>query len=364
MTVVSSVAALMVVADVADAPLLAIVTVVDTLAVVVVAVPAVPAAVVVVVPATIVVAAAAAMLVVVSRRRRCNDCNDNRHGSIMTPRFNYKWSPNDKNTLRLSTGTGYRVVNLFTEDHAATTGSREVVINGTLNPETSYNANLNWQRFINTEFGFINFDASVFYTYFTNKISPDYETNPQQIIYENLDGYAVSQGVSFDLSINFSAPLNIKIGGTFMDVYEMNNDENGDLQSEKQLLTESISGTYGVTYKFNKSNIKIDYSGNVYGPMKLPLVENDTRPAYSDWYSIQNIQITKTFKKHWEVYGGVKNLLNYTPPVYSILRPFDPFDKNVDDPVRNPQGFTFDPSYVYAANQGIRGFFGVRYTFK
>lgn len=289
---------------------------------------------------------------------------DNRHGSIMTPRFNYKWSPNDKNTLRLSTGTGYRVVNLFTEDHAATTGSREVVINGTLNPETSYNANLNWQRFINTEFGFINFDASVFYTYFTNKISPDYETNPQQIIYENLDGYAVSQGVSFDLSINFSAPLNIKIGGTFMDVYEMNNDENGDLQREKQLLTESISGTYGVTYKFNKSNIKIDYSGNVYGPMKLPLVENDTRPAYSDWYSIQNIQITKTFKKHWEVYGGVKNLLNYTPPVYSILRPFDPFDKNVDDPVRNPQGFTFDPSYVYAANQGIRGFFGVRYTFK
>ena len=289
---------------------------------------------------------------------------DNRHGNIVTPRFNYKWDPNDKNTFRLSTGTGYRVVNLFTEDHAAATGAREVVINGTLNPETSYNANLNYQRFINTKFGFINFDASVFYTYFTNKISPDYETDPQQIIYENLDGYAISQGASFDLSINFSAPLSIKIGGTFMDVYEMNNDENGELQREKQLLTESISGTYSATYKFNKSNIKIDYSGNFYGPMKLPLVENDTRPEYSDWYSIQNIQITKTFKKHWEIYGGIKNLLNYTPPVYSILRPFDPFDKNVDDPVKNPQGFTFDPSYVYAANQGIRGFFGVRYTLK
>ncbi len=289
--------------------------------------------------------------------------NDSRHGDIFTPRFNYKWSPNDNNTVRLSTGTGYRVVNLFTEDHAAATGAREVVVNGTLDPETSYNANLNYQRFINTNFGFINFDASVFYTYFNNKISPDYESNPQQIIYENVSGYAISQGASFDLSVNFSVPLNIKIGGTFIDVYEMNEDENGVLVKEKQLLTENVSGTYSVTYKFSKSNIKIDYSGNLYGPMKLPLVENDFRAEYSDWYSIQNIQITKTFKKRWEIYGGVKNLLNYTPPTNSILRANDPFDKNVNSP-DNPNGYTFDPSYVYTTFQGIRGFFGIRYTLK
>ena len=229
--------------------------------------------------------------------------------------------------------------------------------------ETSYNANLNYQRFINTKFGFINFDASVFYTYFTNKITPDYESNTQQIIYENIDGYAISQGASFDLNINFAIPLNIKIGATFIDVYEMNEDENGDLVREKQLLTENVSGTYAVTYTFNKSKIKIDYSGNLYGPMKLPLVENDLRAEYSDWYSIQNIQLTKTFKKNWEIYGGVKNLLNFTPPSNSILRANDPFDKNVDAP-DNPNGYTFDPSYVYATFQGVRGFFGVRYTLK
>jgi outer membrane receptor for ferrienterochelin and colicins len=97
--------------------------------------------------------------------------------------------------------------------------------------------------------------------------------------------------------------------------------------------------------------------------MKLPLVENDVRAEYSDWYSIQNIQVTKTFKKNWEMYGGVKNLLNFTPPDNSILRANDPFDKNVDSP-DNPSGYTFDPSYVYAAFQGVRGFFGVRYTLK
>lgn len=288
---------------------------------------------------------------------------DSRHRNIFTPRFNYKWSPNDNNTIRLSTGTGYRVVNLFTEDHAATTGARDVVIKGSLNPETSYNANLNYQKFINTKFGFINFDVTAFYTHFTNKIVPDYETNPQQIIYENLDGYAVSRGVSFDLNLNFSMPLNIKIGGTFMDVFEITKDEFGKDVKEKQLLTENVSGTYSVSYTFSKPKIKIDYSGNLYGPMKLPLVENDFRPEYSDWYSIQNIQVTKTFKKGWEVYAGIKNLLNFTPPKYSILRANDPFDKNVNAP-DNPNAYTFDPTYVYAANQGIRGFFGLRYTFK
>jgi outer membrane receptor for ferrienterochelin and colicins len=96
----------------------------------------------------------------------------------------------------------------------------------------------------------------------------------------------------------------------------------------------------------------------------------DNRAAYSPWWSIQNIQVTKQFDKGWEIYGGIKNLLNYTPPSNSIARSFDPFDKNVqfDDHGQvvatpdNPNALTFDPSYVFAPNQGIRGFLGVRYT--
>jgi outer membrane receptor for ferrienterochelin and colicins len=29
----------------------------------------------------------------------------------------------------------------------------------------------------------------------------------------------------------------------------------------------------------------------------------------------------------------------------------------------NPHGMVFDPTYVYGPNQGIRAFFGLRYTF-
>ncbi len=288
--------------------------------------------------------------------------HDSRHGFITTPRINYKWSPSDQQHIRLSFGTGYRVVNLFTEDHAAVTGARMVEIKNKLNPEKSYNGNIGYQKFINTNFGFINVDASVFYTYFNNKITPDYETDPDKIIYDNLDGYAVSQGMSFNASFDFKSPIKIMFGATFLDVYQMNRNEFGNLARNTPLLTEKISGTYGVSYKLMKSNFKIDYSGNLYGPMKLPLVANDFRPEYSAWYSIQNIQITKTFNKGWEIYGGIKNLLNFTPPKYSILRPNDPFDKNVNSP-DNPNRYTFDPTYVYASNQGIRGFIGVRYQF-
>lgn len=288
--------------------------------------------------------------------------NDIRHGLITTPRLNYKWSPTDLNHFRFSFGTGYRVVNLFTEEHAAVSGARTIEVKNKLNPEKSYNGNINYQRFINTNFGFINLDASVFYTYFNNKIIPDYTTDPNKIIYDNLDGHAISQGFSFNASMDFKAPIKIIFGATFLDVYRMDKNENGILEKSTQLLTEKVSGTYSVSYKFLKPNIKIDYSGNLYGPMKLPLVEKDFRPEYSNWYSIQNIQVTKTFEKGWEIYAGIKNLLNFTPPKYSILRANDPFDKHVNSS-DNPNGYTFDPTYVYASNQGIRGFIGIRYQF-
>ena len=72
-------------------------------------------------------------------------------------------------------------------------------------------------------------------------------------------------------------------------------------------------------------------------------------------------------------YAGVKNILDWTPNKgnpFIIARANDPFDKEVTfdaegnavPTANNPYGLTFDPSYVYAPNQGRRLFFGLRYT--
>lgn len=289
------------------------------------------------------------------------------HGAVFSPRINYKQSWNDNTTiLRLSLGNGFRVANVFTEDHAALTGAREVVFEEELRPETSWNGNVNLVKKIYTDQGtFIGLDASLFYTHFTNRIIPDYETNPNQIIYANLDGSAESKGVSVNADVAWANGLTITGGATLMDVSLV---EEGI--KTRQLLTERFSGVWSIGYNFSRAGLKVDYTGNIYSPMRLPLLgELDDRPEYSPWFSIQNIQLTKTFGEKWEIYGGVKNFLNFTPPANSIARAFDPFDRGVEfspegtviPSPENPNALTFDPTYMFAPNQGIRGFLGLRF---
>jgi len=289
------------------------------------------------------------------------------HGAILSPRLNYKWnSSNKRTTLRLSSGNGYRVANVFTEDHAALTGAREVLFQEDLKPETSWNVNLNGVGKMDAPGGaFITLDGSAFYTHFFNRIIPDYETDPNKIMYRNLDGFAVSKGLSLSIDILWPNGLKAIVGTTFMDV-----SINRMGVTSQQLLTERFSGVWSIGYPLGKG-FSVDYTGNVYGPMRLPLLGPlDPRQPYSPWWSIQNIQLTKSFPKGFELYGGVKNLLNYTPPANSIARAFDPFDKQVQFDANgqvmatpdNPNALTFDPTYVFAPNQGIRFFVGLRYT--
>ena len=292
------------------------------------------------------------------------------HGNIYTPRLAYKWTINEKNVFRINSGTGFRVVNLFTEDHAALTGAREVVIEEELNPETSYNVNAN---FIHREYfdngSSVSFELQGWYTYFNNLIFPDYETNTNQIIYSNLDGFGVSQGVSANVDVALANGMTASLGGSYLDV---SSNEGGE--TIRPMLTESWMGVWAISYPFMKGDLVVDYTGNIYGPMLLPVLgENDPRSPESPVWSIQNIQATWNGFDRFQMYGGVKNLLNWTPNEgnpFLIARPDDPFDQGVEfdengealQTANNPYGLTFDAGYVYAPNMGVRGFLGVRYT--
>lgn len=293
------------------------------------------------------------------------------HGNIFSPRVNLKIASNNKqNILRIGAGNGFRVANVFTEDHAALTGARSVVFLSNLKPETSWNANINFVKKMYLDNGtFVGLDATAFYTYFTNKIIADYDIDPNKIIFDNLRGYAVSQGVSLNMDMVCRNGLNVKLGATAMDVYSVQAHE-----KIRQMFTERFSGVWTIGYNIEAIKLKVDYTGNVYSPMRLPLLsEQDPRKAYSPWWSIQNIQLTKSFKNsNIEWYGGIKNLLNWTPNrgnPFLIARAHDPFDKQVQfdsngnalSTNENPYGLTFDPSYVYGPNQGIRVFMGFRW---
>jgi outer membrane receptor for ferrienterochelin and colicins len=294
---------------------------------------------------------------------------DERHGNIFTPRMAYRFKPSKDDIFRVNAGTGFRVVNLFTEEHAALTGSRDVIIEGELKPERSYNVNVNYlKKFFTGKGMMITLDVSAWYTYFTNLILPDYETNPNQIIYNNLEGYATTTGISLNVDTTIASGIKLLLGATIQDVSKTEND-----QRERQILTERFTGTWAFTYKNYRYDLSLDYTGNIYGPMRLPLLGDlDPRSPNSPTWSIQNVQLTYNGMDNLEFYGGIKNILNWTPNKgnpFIIARADDPFDENVVldnqgnvvSTTDNPYALSFDPSYVYAPNQGRRLFLGLRY---
>jgi outer membrane receptor for ferrienterochelin and colicins len=289
------------------------------------------------------------------------------HGTIFTPRLNYKISNQDLSSiLRISIGSGYRIAQIFTEDHAALTGARDVVFLNDLDPERSWNINLNYVYKMYLKQGHIlNFDASIFRTDFSNKILPNYDTDPNLIIFDNLSGKSVTQGISLNFNSVFQNGLRISLGATYIDSYI-------DSKGLKTIpyLTEKFQGVWNIKYEFQKSNITLDFTGTITGPLKLPLLGDlDPRSQFSPTFNIINLQLTKEWNNSYELYGGVKNILNFTPADNSIARAFDPFDREVKFDTSgaaqvspgNPYALTFDPSYVYASNQGSRFFIGFRY---
>ena len=283
--------------------------------------------------------------------------HDPRHGLVPSGRVNYKWGTADgRRVLRLGAGNGFRVVNLFTEDHAALTGARQVIVAERLSPERSWNATVNYTHQLGPDARPLILDGSLFWTYFTNKIIPDYDTDPNQIIYRNLSGYAVSRGLTLNADWTAAPGLKLVAGVTLLDVFRR---EPGNQAHRRQVQTPGFSGTYAVSYSVERWGLSFDYTGQVTGPMHLPVQLNDYRPSRSPWYSLQNVQATKQLGKRLQVYGGVKNLLGFLPR-HVLLRAFDPFDKHVTQD--NPHGYTFDTEYNYAPLQGRRGFLGLRYS--
>ena len=287
-----------------------------------------------------------------------------KHGLIFSPRLNYKWSKN-MNALRWSVGNGYRVVNLFTEDHAALSGFREVVIDPEILPEQSWNTSITYSKtFTEIPSMLMNLDISGFYSYFGNKIIPDYDSNPNEIRYLNLSEYAESYGVSISLNGTFQNGTRWNLGATLMDINIFE-----DNTRYRPVLTERFNAVYQLNLPF--SSFEAVLSGNLIGPMRLPLAsELDPRSPESPFIHLMNLQFEKKFSNQFSLRLGLRNLLNFTPPDNSIARAFDPFDREVEFDSNgtalvsesNPYGLTFDPSYSYTSFQGRNIFFGLNFS--
>ena len=281
-----------------------------------------------------------------------------RSGPVIMPRAGYKYSSKDeKNILRIAGGTGYRMPNVLNEGFGAMNGSRTIEIEEPLKAEVAVNATANYTRVQELKGGILALDASVFYTYFFNFIETDYESDPTSIIYSNNQG-TTAAGVSLNADFTFNYPLKIGIGLTYTHTYELEEGEDGDKEKQIPPHVPPVVGNFYLSYNFPAPQLSIDWTGTMVAPMNLVTVPDDYRSAKSPFYTIQNIQLTKKFKKGIELYVGIKNLFNFIQKD-PLLRPFDPYNRftNVD----NPYNYRFDTTYGFTTTQGIKGFAGFRY---
>ncbi|MAU62756.1 MAG: TonB-dependent receptor [Flavobacteriaceae bacterium] len=285
--------------------------------------------------------------------------NYNEHGFIYAPSFHIKYNPGQWLSMRLNAGTGFRIVNLFTEDHAFISGQREVKILEDLKPERSKSIIFNTNYIYTGLSGSGNIDLDFFYTHFSNKIIPNYY-NQNFIIYENSDGYAYSKGISGALNHTFLNGIAFSLSFNHQIVRYIK--YNNNIKS-LNYMEHSPKWSSGLNLKFpiNK-RWSLNSSSNYTGIMQLPtvyeinnigLISSKPRETKSKPFIIHNININGLLKNKNEIYFGILNVFNFRQKESPLVGYNDPnFDK----------GFSpfFDTSYSYAPNNGRKIFIGYR----
>ena len=63
-----------------------------------------------------------------------------------------------------------------------------------------------------------------------------------------------------------------------------------------QLFAPRFRALMQLVIRYHNQVWSFDWTGKINGPMHLPVVPNDFRPAKSPLFCIMNLQVTKTFR--------------------------------------------------------------------
>ena len=268
------------------------------------------------------------------------------HGVIASPRLSAKWSPTEdgKTTLRINGGTGFRVVNTFSEEFASIVhGSRDVLVGEALDPERSWSVTGNLNQILEFDGNPMMVDVDLFYTRFNNQLVADYDMDPRLIVFRNLHGKSVSRGISLSLNQNFSRlPILYSLGITFQDVYSEEDGVREDL-----LYSPAFKGVATLTWELPRG-ITLDYAGTLVGSKRLPQYEAPfQRKGRSPVYALHDLKGALDLGEGRQLYAAVENLFDWTQesPLVDAANPFSDH---------------FDTAYVYGPIYGRQFLLGFR----
>lgn len=267
----------------------------------------------------------------------------NEYGMIFTPRILFRYQPENEIVFRVSAGTGFRTVSLFSDNLNLLASSRNIIIAEELNPEKifNYGADILYYFDAGSFAGSLNLD---FYrTVFSNKIIPDYDTNPSEVIFANLNGTAFSNVFQTEANINLARNFDLKLAYKLIDL---------QYEDDGVFYQQPFNSTHRFFSSFSYLNDSWAISSGLqwFGIQLIPSTSSNPvlyqRPEQSESYAMVNLQFNKFFD-YFEMYAGIENVLDFTQdfPIISANDPFGPY---------------FDTSFIWGPTKGREFYFGFR----
>lgn len=277
---------------------------------------------------------------------RCD--HHNQFGLQLTPRTLLKYDIAPKTIVRANVGTGWRTVNLFSENIGLLVSSRNIIFAEQLQPEKAVNLGVNLTHKFETKDNHLSgyFSADYYRTDFQNQIFPDYDTDPTKAIIHNFTGTSISNGFQAELYLKIYKRFELKTGYNFLDVYR-------EIGEVKELLPFNPRHKIMTSFSFKPLSNKFHFDMNIhwYGVQRLPDTKSNPiefqRPDFSQPFTIVNAQFTYSFNK-FEMYAGCENIFDFRQkqPIISWQNPFSPY---------------FDTSSVWGPTRGREMYLGVRF---
>lgn len=270
-------------------------------------------------------------------------------GSIFTPRTLLKYSINTNNTIRGSVGTGWRQVNLFSENINLLVSSRDIVFAEKLKPEQGLNWGMNYTYTFDKEQVSGNLSVDFYQTRFFNQFFPDYDSAPTKAIVKNFTGTSISNGLQVEANFSFFKVAEFRLAYNYLDVYR-------EINGLKYLLPFNPKNRVMAAISYRPKNDKWYWDMNAHWYDRQRLPNTDSNPAeyqyadYSKPYFLINAQITRKWKK-LDVYAGSENIFDFRQE-RPILSWQDPFSKY------------FDTSSVWGPTRGREVYLGFRFKIK
>lgn len=272
----------------------------------------------------------------------------NQFGFQLTPRTLLKYDLTPQTIVRANIGTGWRTVNLFSENIGLLVSSRDIIFAEPLQPEKAINYGINLTQKFETQNENLSgyFSADYYRTDFQNQIFPDYDTDATKAIIKNFTGRSVSNGFQAELYLKIYKRFELKTGYNYLNVYR-------EVGETKQLLPFNPMHKILTSLSYKPLSNKFHFDMNVhwYGKQRLPNTQSNPvefqRPDFSHPFALVNAQFTYNFKR-FEVYAGCENIFDFRQlqPIISWQNPFSPY---------------FDTSSVWGPTRGRELYLGVRF---